>query len=50
MKAEARAHGHYTVIIVRIETAPLARSRPDGKRTAGVEIMAFGTSVSLNTR
>ncbi|MGB1779790.1 MAG: hypothetical protein ACPHQP_09570, partial [Longimicrobiales bacterium] len=44
---EARAHGHDTVINVRIETSPLARARSDAKGTAGVEIMAFGTAVTL---
>jgi uncharacterized protein YbjQ (UPF0145 family) len=47
MKSEARNHGHDTVINVRIETAPLASSRRDGKGTAGVEVMAFGTAVTL---
>lgn len=47
MKEEARAHGHDTVINVRIETSPLARARSDAKGTAGVEIMAFGTAVTL---
>jgi len=49
MKAEARAHGHDTIINVRLETSPLASSRGDGKGTAGVEVMAFGTAISLNT-
>ncbi len=48
MKADARAHGHDTIINVRIETSPLARSRGDGKGTAGVEVMAFGTGISLD--
>lgn len=47
MKAAARELGHDTIINVRIETSPLARARPDGKGTAGVEIMAFGTAISL---
>ena len=48
MKAEARACGHDTIINVRIETSPLAQSRSNGKGTAGVEIMAFGTAVTLS--
>ena len=47
MKAEARERGHNTIINVRIETSPLATSRRDGKGTAGVEIMAFGTAISV---
>lgn len=50
MKAEARALGHEAVINVRIETAPMASMRGDGKGTAGVEILAFGTAVSLTER
>ena len=46
MKAEAAARGHDTVINVRIETSTLANARRNGKGTAGVEIMAFGTAVS----
>lgn len=49
MKEQARAHGHDTIINVRIETSPLARARSDAKGTAGVEIMAFGTAVTLRT-
>lgn len=48
MKAEARACGHDVIINVRIETSPLAKARNDGKGTAGVEIMAFGTAISLS--
>lgn len=50
MKAEARAKGHDAIINVRIETAPMASMRGDGKGTAGVEILAFGTAVSLTER
>lgn len=48
MKAEARAQGHDTIINVRIETSPLANTRRDGKGIAGVEIMAFGTAITVN--
>ena len=47
MKEQARNHGHDTVINVRIETSPMARARSDAKGTAGVEILAFGTAVTL---
>jgi uncharacterized protein YbjQ (UPF0145 family) len=47
MKAEAAARGHDTVINVRIETSRMASSRRDGKGTAGVEILAFGTAITL---
>ncbi|MGD8871587.1 MAG: heavy metal-binding domain-containing protein [Gemmatimonadota bacterium] len=47
MKAMAHKQGHDTVINVRIETSALARSRPDGKGTAGVEVLAFGTALTL---
>jgi len=47
MKAAAHKKGHDTIINVRIETSALARSRADGKGTAGVEVLAFGTALTL---
>jgi uncharacterized protein YbjQ (UPF0145 family) len=49
MKGVAHARGYDTVINVRMETATLASARRDGKGTAGVEILAFGTAISLST-
>ena len=48
MKGVAHARGYNTIINVRIETSRLANSRRDGKGTAGVEILAFGTAISLS--
>ncbi len=48
MKGVAHARGYDTIINVRIETATLASSRGNGKGTAGVEILAFGTAISLS--
>jgi len=48
MKGMAHARGYNTIINVRIETAKLASARRDGKGTAGVEILAFGTAISLS--
>ncbi len=48
MKAIAHRRGYYTIINVRIETSPLSRSRGDGKGTAGVEILAYGTAIALS--
>ncbi|MBT8397751.1 MAG: heavy metal-binding domain-containing protein [Gemmatimonadetes bacterium] len=50
MKGVAHARGYDTIINVRIETAPLARARGDGKGTAGVEILAFGTAILLSNK
>ncbi len=49
MKAQAHARGFDTIINVRIETSTIASSRRDGKGTAGVEMMAFGTAISLKS-
>ena len=49
MKGVAHARGYDTIINVRIETARLASSRADGKGTAGVEILAFGTAISRHS-
>jgi uncharacterized protein YbjQ (UPF0145 family) len=48
MKGVAHARGYDTIINVRIETSRMASSRRDGKGTAGVEILAFGTAISLS--
>ena len=48
MKGVAHARGYDTIINVRSETATLASSRGNGKGTAGVEILAFGTAISLS--
>lgn len=48
MKGVAHARGYDTIINVRIETATLASSRGNGKGTTGVEILAFGTAISLS--
>ena len=50
MKGVAHARGYDTIINVRIETSRLANSRRDGKGTAGVEILAFGTAISLSNK
>jgi len=47
MIESARAGGHHAIINVRLETSRLASSRGDGKGTAGVEILAFGTALKL---
>lgn len=45
MKEEARSRGYKAVFNVRLETSRLASSRRNGKGTAGVEIIAFGTGL-----
>ncbi len=47
MKEEAVRKGYDTIINVRLETARLASGRRDGKGTAGIEILAFGTAIKL---
>ena len=47
MKTEAIEMGFDHVVNVRIETARLASGRRDGKGTAGVEIVAYGTALKL---
>lgn len=44
---DAISRGYDAVINVRLETSRLASSRRDGKGTAGVEMLAFGTAVKL---
>lgn len=47
MKEEAIARGFDAVVCVRVETSRLASAATQGKGTAGVEILAFGTAVKL---
>jgi len=46
----ARRDGYDAVINVRLETSRLANSGRDGKGTAGVEMLAFGTGITLKGR
>jgi uncharacterized protein YbjQ (UPF0145 family) len=48
MMETANERGLDTIVNVRLETSRLASSRKNGKGTAGVEILAFGTG--LQTR
>lgn len=47
MKEQALAHGHNTVVNIRLETSRLANSRRGGKGTAGVEMLAYGTALTV---
>jgi uncharacterized protein YbjQ (UPF0145 family) len=46
----AKRDGFDAVVNVRLETSRLANSRRDGKGTAGVEMLAFGTGIVLKKR
>ena len=50
MVEEARDLGYDAVFNVRLETSRLANSTGEGNRTAGVEMLAFGTAVKLRSR
>ncbi|MGB5255686.1 MAG: heavy metal-binding domain-containing protein [Woeseiaceae bacterium] len=50
MTESAREQGFDAIFNVRLETSRLANARRDGKGTAGVEMLAFGTAVKLNSR
>ena len=45
MKQSAAEAGFDAIVGIRLETARLASARSDGKGTAGVEILAFGTGI-----
>ncbi len=47
MIEQAREAGYDAIVNARLETSRLASSRRDGKGTAGVEMLAFGTGVKL---
>ena len=48
MKEDARARGLDAVVCVRLETSRLASSGRNGKGTAGIEVHAFGTGISMS--
>lgn len=50
MTEDARERGFDAVFNVRLETSRLANSTGDGNGTAGVEMLAFGTAVKLQSR
>lgn len=50
MIEQAREQGYDAVFNVRLETSRLANSTGEGNRTAGVEMLAFGTAVKLRSR
>lgn len=50
MREEAEALGYDTVINVRLETSRLASTGSNGRGTAGVEVLAFGTGLQTETR
>ncbi len=50
MTESARAQGYDAVFNVRLETSRLANAARDGKGTAGVEMLAFGTAVKFASR
>ncbi len=47
MTEKAREQGYDAIFNVRLETSRLANARGDGKGTAGVEMLAFGTAVKF---
>ncbi len=47
MIEDARARGYDAVVNVRLETSRLANARGRGQGTAGVEMLAFGTAITL---
>ncbi len=46
LKAQAHAAGFDAVVGLRLESTRLATARADGKGTAGVEVLAFGTGLA----
>lgn len=50
MAESARAQGFDAIFNVRLETSRLANATRDGKGTAGVEMLAFGTAVKFKSR
>ena len=47
LKENALTQGYHAVINVRLETSRMASSGKNGKGTAGIEMLAFGTAVKF---
>ncbi len=47
MKEQAIARGHSAIVNVRLETSRLASARKNGRGTAGVEMLAYGTAFTV---
>ncbi len=47
---DARSQGYDAIFNVRLETSRLANAARDGKGTAGVEMLAYGTAVKFASR
>ncbi|MEZ4334138.1 MAG: heavy metal-binding domain-containing protein [Myxococcota bacterium] len=50
VKEEAARRGYHAIVNLRLESSRLASARRDGKGTAGVEVLAFGTGIKLRRR
>ena len=50
MVESAQSSGHHAIVNVRLETSRMASSADNGKGTAGVEMLAFGTALKLAKR
>jgi uncharacterized protein YbjQ (UPF0145 family) len=48
-KEQARARGYQAIVNLRLETMRIARASRNGKSTAGVEVLAFGTGLELRS-
>ncbi len=48
LKESAERSGYRAIVNVRLETSRLASGGRDGKGTAGVEVLAFGTGLALS--
>jgi uncharacterized protein YbjQ (UPF0145 family) len=46
-KEEARERGYQAIVNLRLETTRISRASRNGRSTAGVEVIAFGTGLAL---
>jgi uncharacterized protein YbjQ (UPF0145 family) len=47
LKEEATRQGYHAVVNLRLESSRLASSSRNGKGTAGIEVLAFGTGIKM---
>ena len=47
LKKDAMGKGFHAIVNVRLETTRMANARQNGKGTAGIEVLAYGTGLKL---
>ena len=50
LKQDAKDKGFHAIVNVRLETTRMANARQNGRGTAGIEVLAYGTGLKLRDK